>query len=481
MFTLVSHRDLDSMTIPNNATPQTITHVLDRLSLGMSPGDRAQVENNGLAAYIQKQLNPTSDLEPKTLTDRLQSFPDLKRSPTDLFNRYTAPRGASPEENQSARLRQVQVLGQFEQARLLRALSSPNQLQEVMVDFWFNHFNVFIGKGLTILWAGDYERSAIRPHALGKFRDLLGATAKHPAMLFYLDNWRSSDPASKQAKGAFRGLNENYARELLELHTLGVDGGYTQADVESLTRILTGWSIVHHSQPTEDESGFIFAEGRHDPARKTLFNQPISASGLAEGEEALDRLAAHPSTARHISRKLAQYFIADDPPQRVVQQMSESFLATKGDIRQVLNTLFESREFWEPTFAQKKFRTPYTYMLAMARAVGISAPAEETLKRIGGGMAQLGMQLYRCRTPDGYAQTQSAWLSPDAMLRRVNLAIATVNMLGPDRPEPVPLTNQILDTLGRSQFSTQTLEVVNSSPPHLRPALLLASPETMYR
>ena len=466
------------MAIPSNVTPQAITHVLDRLSLGARAGDRTQIQNNGLSDYIRAQLNPGA--EPKALTERLKSFRDLARSPVDLFDRYAPPQQATPQQNQKSRLQQVQVLRQFEQARLLRALVSPNQLQEVMVDFWFNHFNVFVGKQLTMLWAGDYERSAIRPHALGKFRDLLGATAKHPAMLFYLDNWRSSDPESKQARGAFRGLNENYARELLELHTLGVEGGYTQADIENLARILTGWSLVWHNQPAKSDSGFVFVAGRHDPARKTLFGRPVPESGQAEGEAALNRLAAHPATARHISYKLAQYFVADEPPQSLVTKLSETFLATDGDIRQMLSALFESREFWQPAYAKNKFKTPYTYMLSMARGVGIGVLPEETLKRISGGMAQLGMPLYRCRTPDGYGQTQADWLNPDAMLRRVTLAIATVNLLGENRPKPILLTNQILATLG-DQFSAETMEAVNSSPPYLRPAMLLGAPEMMYR
>lgn len=467
------------MAIPNSVTPQTITHVLDRLSLGASPGDRRQVENSGLAGYIQSQLNSPPDAAPQTLIDQLNSLPDIARSPVDLFNRYAPPPGASVEENRAARAQQLEVIRQHEQARLLSALASPNQLQEVMVDFWFNHFNVFAGKRLTMLWTGSYERMAIRPHALGNFRDLLGATAKHPAMLFYLDNWRSSDP-NKRAKRPFRGLNENYARELLELHTLGVEGGYTQRDVESLARILTGWSIVSHDQPAPDESGFVYVDDRHDSSQKTLLGQSISAQGQAEGEAALDVLAAHPATAKHISYKLAQYFVADEPPQRLVSQLSQTFLSTDGDIRQVLSDLFESREFWNPDYAQQKFKTPYTYMISLARAIDLHSLPEEKLKRISGGMAQLGMPLYRCSTPDGYAQTQSAWLSPDAMLKRINLVVATVNLLGPNRPNPVPLTEQILDTLGE-QFSPQTLAAVDSAPAYLRPSVVLGSPEMMYR
>ena len=229
---------------------QKITHVLDRLSLGPRPGDRTQVERMGIERYIQSQLNPDPGNIPNNLKRDLRAFSTLNLSPIELHTQYgPPPRTSSQQQREAAQMRQRQVVQETLQVRIRKALENPNQLQEVMTDFWFNHFNVFLNKGITKIWVGVYEKDAIRPYALGRFRDLLGATAKHPAMAFYLDNWRNTDPNSRRARGQFKGLNENYARELLELHTLGVDGGYTQADVESLTRILTGWGRRAKSRP----------------------------------------------------------------------------------------------------------------------------------------------------------------------------------------------------------------------------------------
>ncbi|MEL7226357.1 MAG: DUF1800 domain-containing protein, partial [Cyanobacteria bacterium J06576_12] len=323
---------------------------------------------------------------------------------------------------------------------------------------------------------GVYEKDAIRPHAFGKFRTLLGATAKHPAMSFYLDNWRNTDPDSSQAKGPYKGLNENYARELMELHTMGVDGGYTQADVESLTRILTGWGLARTSADSPDGTGFRFEAVRHVGGDKRLLDQTIPAGGIDEGEKALDLLASHPSTARHISYKLVEYFVNDVPPEGLVSRLADRFLATDGSIRDVLATLFESDEFWADANYQTKFKTPYQYLISTARATGLSNPEDNTVRRLVGAMGQLGMPLYRCRTPNGYAQVESAWLNADAMLQRVNFARMAANINRENRPTPVALK----ETLG-DEFSAQTLAVVEESPAGMRTALLLGSPEMMYR
>ncbi len=456
-------------------TSQKITHVLDRLTLGARPGDRTQVERSGVDAYIQAQLSPASSVEPATLARHLKTYSTLSLTPVDLFKEYTPGRNSTPESRAAARAKQAQVTQEALQARVRSALENEHQLQEVMADFWFNHFNVYLGKGLTKLWVGVYEKDAIRLNALGKFRDLLGATAKHPAMSFYLDNWLNTDPNSRRARGRYKGLNENYARELMELHTLGVEGGYTQADVESLTRILTGWGLAQDSEQSPDGSGFFFEPARHDASDKTLLGQSISGGGQDEGERALDLLAQHPSTARHISYKLAEYFVSDTPPEALVSRLSDRFLSTDGDIRAVLLSLFESNEFWDDAYYQRKFKTPYQYLISMVRATGLSAPDDNTVRRIMGAMAQLGMPLYRCRTPNGYAQVESAWLNADAMLQRVDLAQMAANL---DR-ENKPSVDALKETLG--SFSAQTLSVVEDSPPPLQPALLLGSPEMMYR
>ena len=430
----------------------------------------------GVDAYIQSQLQPASWAEPAGLAKRLKALPTLSLSPLALFERMDLPKNPSEEQKKEANQWRQQALNEAWQARLMRAIESPHQLREMMVDFWFNHFNVFAYKELTMLWLGNYENSAIRTHALGKFRDLLGATAKHPAMLFYLDNWRNTAPNSAGAKGPFRGLNENYARELMELHTLGVDGGYSQADVESLARTLTGWSLVHRTQPTTEESGFIFVANRHDASAKTLLGQVLSGRGVEEGERALDLLAKHPATARHISYKLAQFFVSDTPPNSLVSRLAEKFLATEGDIAQTLLALFNSDEFWQEKYYQQKFKTPYQYVLSIARAMGLADPSDEVLTRLNGSLNQLGMPLYRCRTPDGYAQTAADWLSPDVMMKRVSMATALANVVRGRKPDPALL----LETLG-ARMTSEERGLIVDAPDHLKASLMLGSPSMMYR
>jgi uncharacterized protein (DUF1800 family) len=343
-----------------------------------------------------------------------------------------------------------------------------------MVAFWFNHFNVFAGKGPVGLWVGAYEEQAIRPHALGRFRDLLGAVARHPAMLVYLDNWRNVAPSGAKRRGKPQGLNENYARELLELHTLGVDGGYTQTDVTSLARVLTGWGLA---QPGRGDYAFRFAPGRHDSGEKTLLGKPLTARGEAEVEQALDWLAAHPATARHLSAKLARAFVADEPPPALVDRMAARYTATGGDLRAVLETCFESPEFWDPRYAGAKFKTPYRFVVSALRATGADLaepqPALQALR-------QLGMPLYGCPTPDGYKDTQAAWLSPEGMARRIGLATALGMGRGPlaDPDGGPPDASALEAVLGWAPSESTRLALQSARPP-LRPALVLGSPEFM--
>ncbi|MBE9060466.1 DUF1800 domain-containing protein [cf. Phormidesmis sp. LEGE 11477] len=454
---------------------QKITHVIERLSLGARPGDHTQVQRMGVETYIRQQLNPDSANEPAALTQRLSQLPHIDLSPKALFAYNAVPKKPTNEERSAAKQRRVKVAREAVQARLLRALESNNQLQEVMVDFWFNHFNVYMNRGIVRLLVGSYEHMAIRPHAMGKFRDLLGATAKHPAMLSYLDNWLNTSPNSPRGRNKKRGLNENYARELLELHTMGVDGGYTQADVENLTRILTGWSIAG-GQNAPDESGFRFEPNRHDPTDKVFLGQQIASGGVEEGERALDLIARHPSTARHISYKLAQHFVGDQPPAALVDRLSERFRSSDGDIRVVLSDLFESDEFWSLDHYQTKFKTPYQYVFSIARAVGLSSPSDQVLRRLNGTMRQLSMPLYECRPPDGYAQVESAWLNADAMMRRTSLSTAVYRLKKDNRPAATSL----ISTLG-DQLSENTLAAVNSASNGIQPTLILGSPEMMYR
>ncbi len=480
VFGLILWFGLLSPWLPSSlAADSEVLHVLNRLSFGPGSGDISQIKSTGIEAYIQSQLSPESIPEPPKLTRQLNQLKTLQMSPVELFREYGPPRGRrrqqlSPEERRMARRGRRKIVEEAVQAHLLRAIASPQQLQEVMVDFWFNHFNVSAGKGQVRFWVGAYEQQALRPHALGRFRDLLAATARHPAMLFYLDNWQNTAPNSSGARGRFKGLNENYARELMELHTLGVDGGYTQEDVIALARIFTGWTIDRQGK-RGDGNGFYFNPNRHDYSDKVFLGTTIKGGGIAEGEQALDILAHHRSTARHISYKLAQYFVADRPPASLVDRLTKRFLETDGEIRAVLETLFQSPEFLNPKYYSSKFKTPYQYLISTVRATGGKNP---NFRVISSMLRQLGMPLYGCQTPNGYKNTQEAWLNPDAMLRRVSFATAIASGRL-DKRKPINAA-QLTKTLG-NQFSRQTQEVVKTSPPRLRAALILGSREMMHR
>jgi uncharacterized protein (DUF1800 family) len=327
------------------------------------------------------------------------------------------------------------------QAKLLRAIYSDRQLQEVMDDFWFNHFNVFIGKGIDGYLLTSYERDVIRPHSLGKFEDLLVATAQSPAMLFYLDNWLSVGPNSdvangipkrnhddwkkrarhngpvNQAKGKRNGLNENYGRELMELHTLGVSGGYTQKDVTEVARVFTGWTL---KQPREG-GGFAFDERMHEPGDKNVLGHRIKPRGEKEGYEVLRILAHHPSTAKFVCTKLAVRFVSDDPPPELVSRMAQTFLKKDGDIRQVLKTMFESPEFWAADTYRAKVKTPLEFTVSAIRASGADVTDAAPLAR---QLQNMGMQIYGAQPPTGYSMKAAAWVNSSALLGRMNFALA---------------------------------------------------------
>jgi len=450
----------------------------------------------------------------------MSSYRTLHMTPVALFVEFERPiraaQKADRETKKQARLDAMQINREGVEARLLRAIEGPRQLQEVMTAFWFNHFNVFAGKGLCHLWTASFEETAIRPHTMGRFRDLLGATARHPAMLFYLDNWQNSAPAS--GKGRFEGINENYARELMELHTLGVNGGYTQQDVTTLAHILTGWGLVKPGKMgggrfrPVDPSGFYFDPERHDFATKTFLSHTIRGTGVGEIEQVLDILSRHPSTARHLSYQLAQYFVADAPPQPLVDRMAQRYLATDGDIRAVLTTMFDGPEFFDPRYYRAKFKTPYEYVISSVRATGTNVT---NFRPLAGTMQLLGMPIYGCLTPNGYSNTQEAWLNPDAMMMRLSFATAlgtgnlpleapqfeadgTPNNRGyvtrtgkarmiaiPDTDRPgrkmeVPDAARVAMTLGGA-FSPATSGAIEAAPANMHAAMMLGSPEFMMR
>ncbi len=466
-------------------------HVLNRLGFGPAPGDLAQMMESGIGTYIAAQLQPARLPLPAPLAGRLVALQTLHASQAELALRYRTAIEAAKDGSEAGKTQQRELFRHIAleagEARLARAVQSPRQLEEVLVDFWFNHFNVFSGKGLNRVLMASYEREAIRPFVLGRFRDLLGATARHPAMLFYLDNWLSSAPGSRSG-GRASGLNENYARELMELHTLGVAGGYTQRDVTELARIFTGWTLRQQAGPDTPGGGiFRFEPRRHDAGAKQWLGHAVAPGGQAEGEWALDVLAAHPSTARHISRKLAQLFVADEPPAALVERLAGRFSESQGDIAAVLGLLFDSPEFRDPEARTPKFKTPYRYLVSALRAAGQPVANAQPLLA---ALTQLGMPLYGCATPDGYKNTQAAWLSPDAMTRRLSLAtaLATGRLLRP-RPaadagsaapvEPAPPDAvALLATLGPA-ISSRTRAVVAQSEPGLQAALVLGSPDFM--
>jgi uncharacterized protein (DUF1800 family) len=503
---------------------QQAVHVLNRLAFGPRPGDVERVQRMGVQRYIDEQLHPESIPMPPELAARLDQLETVQRSAGTALGEYLELRKEVRNEEEGAkqrrRIEQGRATREEAEARLVRAIDSPRQLEEVMVDFWFNHFNVFAGKGIDRALVASYERDAIRPYALGSFRTLLGATAKHPAMLFYLDNVVSSAPGSNakgRGKNKSEGLNENYARELMELHTLGVDGGYTQRDVTELARMLTGWTFDQRRLVRAGET-FRFDAGRHDKDAKTWLGREILPSGQGEGELALDVLAMHPATARHVSFQLAQYFVSDTPPPDLVDRMARTWLASQGDIRAVLKTLFSSSEFMDSTAAGAKFKTPYQFVVSAARA------SDAPLANIGplvNTMSQLGMPLYGCQTPDGYKNTQDAWLNPDALTRRIAFATALAqgrlplaakpvpaappapapasmqNLAGSDAspamfmpapvppptpaPAPVPVDPARLQATLAGALSPATLGTVARHPDNLRAAMLLGSPDFMQR
>jgi uncharacterized protein (DUF1800 family) len=307
------------------------------------------------------------------------------------------------------------------ESKLLRAIYSNRQLAEELDDFWFNHFNVNYDKGADRFDIPSYERDAIRPHVLGKFRDLLEATAKSPAMLFYLDNFESVRPdadAKPKGKRSRRGLNENYGRELMELHTLGANGGYSQKDVVEVARCFTGWTI---EEPRKG-GAFLYNDKLHDKGEKLVLGHVIPAGGgLEDGEKVLDILARHPSTAKFISLQLAQRFVADNPPPALVDRMAQTFLQKDGDIREVMKTMLGSREFWSQGAYRAKVKTPFEMVVSSVRVLGAEVDnAFPLANRVG----SLGEPLYRKQEPTGYSNLNADWINSAALLGRMNFALA---------------------------------------------------------
>ncbi len=510
--------------LPASPDDKTIVHVLNRIGFGPAPGDVERVRRIGLAAHIDQQLQPQR-LADANLAERLASFSTLGLSTRELAERYYLPalmerqrrqrqQGATapPADNPPPMMMEAErserrVFAELAQQKILRAVYSERQLEEVMVDFWFNHFNVFGGKGPTRMYLTEYERDVIRPHALGRFRDLLGATAKSPAMLFYLDNWQSAAPgqagdammnpgrgrgrgflrrppqAPRPAQNRRRDINENYARELMELHTLGVDGGYTQKDVQEVARAFTGWTIVQPRAGGE----FRFEPRMHDRGEKVVLGHTIKAGGgMEDGEQVLDLLARHPSTAQFVATKLARRFVADEPPAALVTRAAARFKETGGDIREVVRTIVTSPEFFAPAAYRAKVKTPLEFVASAIRATGVDLRNATAAVQ---ALRELGMPPYMCEPPTGYADDAKAWVNTGALLNRMNFAIALTggrDGRGRGRGQAAPSLRSaaddvIGDALGGDLSESTRSTIAKASTPAQAVALVLGSPEFQRR
>ncbi|MFQ5689738.1 MAG: DUF1800 domain-containing protein [Gemmatimonadota bacterium] len=477
-------------------------HLLRRATFGVRSGDIARVLSMGREAWLEEQLHPER-IDDSGLADRLTRFPAARMDQAELYARFPPARllrartvdwDSLSQSERRERMRDLGVQGpgrmifDLAGAKLQRAVYSNRQLEEVMTDFWFNHFNVFLLKGADRWLVADYERSAIRPHVFGRFEDMLVATASHPAMLIYLDNWQSSVPdslnpaaprlndarrrlarltprqrdwlvrsgrisrqqlermrqAADRTRSRKRGINENYARELMELHTLGVDGGYTQTDVIEVARAFTGWTLTRprpggerrrpgpgERRPdtgdasmrmgTEGVIEFRFQPELHDTGAKTVLGGRLPAGrGIEDGREVLHILARHPATARHIATVLAQAFVSDEPPSELVDGLADVFLRTGGDLREVTRALFTSQAFNDPATFGGKLKSPFQLVASALRASGADVGPS---RRLVQNLRELGQLPYLSPVPTGYPRESRDWSGGGALLQRMNFGL----------------------------------------------------------
>lgn len=482
-------------------------HLANRLGFGPAQGDVERIASMGMDSFLDSQLHPQTSTLPQDVRSVLSGLASFGKSSAEAYAEYwwriqvENPKSLPGNEKRKLKKREKEVGHETQIARLARAVGSPWQLHEALVEFWFNHFNVYEKKGAIKVWIGAYEEEAIRPNTLGRFSDLLLATAKHPAMLAYLDNVRNVAPvgataqtganmmpAQKRKKNA-AGINENYAREVMELHTLGVDGGYTQADVVSLAHILTGWTVGPGAESDVAEAAdkfgknrgaFRFARRKHDPSPEILLGRNFSGDDVGEGEAALLMLAAHPATAHHISFQLAQFFVADEPDPGLVGEMTKTFRQSSGEIRAVMKTMLGHPAFLAPGSFANKYKTPYRYVVSAARAAGVRPLNVQPLVA---ALADLGQPLYGCISPDGYACTQSAWLDPDGLLRRLSFAarLGDGEFGATSNPDTglVPLESEKLAETLAPGLGRATLAAIAAMPRERRAAAILGSPDFM--
>ena len=508
---------------------KTILHVLNRIGFGPRPGDVDRVRAMGVQRYIDEQLRPER-IADAGIAAHLSGLESLGMSNREIAQNYEMPQlqarqakknaaakagdNAAPDGDKADAAKMPDPLQQkanrvvieLSEQKILRAVYSERQLQEVLTDFWFNHFNVDARKGPDKFMLTEYERDVIRPHVFGKFRDLLEADAKSPAMLFYLDNWMSADPngphmpamaarrggpfgrgrfgmppagmppgagLAAQGKNARKGLNENYGRELMELHTLGVDGGYTQKDVTEVARAFTGWTI----QNPRMGGDFRFEPRIHDQGEKIVLGHVIKGGGgEGDGGQVLDILAKSPATATFIATKLVRRFVSDTPPAALVERVAARFRETDGDLREVTRTILSSPEFLAPAAYRAKVKTPFEFVVSALRATGAEIQDATPLVR---QMQQLGEPLYMCQPPTGYKDTADAWVNTGALVNRMNFSLQLASNKVPR--VAVADTSAVNTILGDDVSETTRRTIAKATSAPQMAALTLGSPEFQRR
>jgi len=470
---------------PRVTGDRQIVHVLNRLTYGPRPGDLERVRTMGVSAWIDRQLRPQT-IDDSATERALAELTTLRMPIAEALREFPRPdpklqaQVASGEMSRQEMLeryplekRPARIATELQAAKAVRAVTSERQLEEIMVDLWFNHFNVFAGKGDVRWYVSAYEREAIRPYAMGRFPDLVRATAHHPAMLFYLDNWLSARPdfivPAGPNRGRRAGLNENYARELMELHTLGVDGGYTQRDVTEVARAFTGWTI---DRPQTD-GRFVFRPGMHDTGEKIVLGQRIPAGGgRDDGERVIEILTHHPATARFIATKLARRFVADTPPPALVTKVADTYTSTDGDIPAMLRTIFESPEFYSADAYGAKIKKPFEFVASAVRALGGTTDAQGGMA-LARASAEIGEPLYQAQPPTGYADRGEVWVNAGALLARMNFALGLASgryphvsveipalVAGAEPSAPAAVLNRLLTAIVADQAGPETRAVL---------------------
>jgi len=498
---------------------QRIIHVLNRLGFGARPGDVQRVKALGLDTYINQQLNPEK-IADTVAENKVKDLTVLDMSTVDLYAKYprpgrllrqlqqrgmlsgesqTDPKDLDPQNEknreflqeyyrQNGLQRPQRIMAELQASRILRAVYSERQLQEVMVDFWTNHFNVFAGKGADRWLLPSYDRDTIRPNAMGKFSELLLATAQSPAMLFYLDNFQSVSPDANRgramrrqnAQRPRRGINENYARELMELHTLGVDGGYTQKDVQEVARCFTGWTIfqprgggaalnaMRGNDAARRTAGTFFFNARaHDDGEKTVLGHKIPAGGgFKDGLTVIGILAHHPATAKFIATKLVRHFVSDTAPPALIDRVAATFTKSDGNIRETLKAIFFSNEFNSPEVYRAKIKRPFELVVSAIRTLGADTNGGPGTHQ---WIARMGEPLYGFQTPNGYSDATESWVNTGGLLERMNFGLALagnriqgtrVDLAKLNVPEKSKLIDESLKMIVAGEISAATRETL---------------------